>query len=352
MFGASGNRRCVRPAGQAQQGGSAMTISLDGCSRDEAGDIGLSRRDAVKGAGALALATAMSTTSSVAGRSARAQVPATPGQVTTSDGVQLHYLEAGSGKPILMIPGWSQSAEQFKYQLSGLSDRYRVIAVDMRGHGESDKPEFGYKISRLAKDVRDMIEALDLDEVNILGHSMGSSVIWNYYDMFGPERLSKLLLIDQMPMITSNPVWSEQERIDSGAIFDPQSLYETINALAGPDGVETTRGFIGNMVTKSIAPEEKEWIIERNLRMPRHLASTLLYNHATQDWRDLIPRLELPTLVVGGRVSVVPWRSQEWVAEQIPGARLEIFEEEEGGNHFMFIEGHDKFNAIVADFVG
>ena len=200
--------------------------------------------------------------------------------------------------------------------------------------------------------MRDTIEALDLQQVNILGHSMGSSVIWNYYDLYGPDRLSKLLLIDQMPTITSNPAWSEDEKVASGAIFTPQSLYETINALAGPNGVETTRGFIGNMVTKSIPEADKEWIIERNLRMPRQHAATLLYNHGTQDWRDLIPRLDLPTLVVGGRVSVVPWRSQEWIVEQVPGSRLEIFEEEEGGNHFMFIEGHQKFNDIVADFVG
>src|SRR5918996_4837640 len=310
------------------------------------------RRDVLKGASAVAVTAAVASTATIATRTAHAQLPGEVGHVTTSDGVSLYYLEAGSGDPILMIPGWSQTAEQFRYQLEGLSDRYRVIAVDMRGHGESDKPEFGYKISRLAKDVHDMIHALELDEVNILGHSMGSSVIWNYYDLFGPERLSKLLLIDQMPMITSNPAWSEEERIDSGAIFNPQSLYETINALAGPDGVETTRGFIGNMVTKAIPEEEKAWIIERNLRMPRQRAATLLYNHSTQDWRDLIPRLDLPALVVGGRVSVVPWQSQEWIAGKVKGAHLEIFEEDEGGNHFMFIEGHEKFNQIVADFVG
>jgi non-heme chloroperoxidase len=281
-----------------------------------------------------------------------AQLPGEVGQVTTSDGVRLHYLEAGSGKPILMIPGWSQTAEQFRHQIEGLCDRYRMIALDMRGHGESDKPEFGYKIGRLAKDVRDIIEALDLDEVNILGHSMGSSVIWNYYDIYGPDRLSRLLLIDQMPMITSNPSWSEQERIDAGAIFTPQSLHETVNALAGPDGVEATRGFVGNMVTEQIPDADREWIIERNLRMPRRHAATLLYNHATQDWRDLIPRIAVPTLVVGGRVSIVPWQSQAWVAAQVPGARLEIFEADEGGNHFMFIENYRKFNDIVAEFVG
>ena len=106
------------------------------------------------------------------------------------------------------------------------------------------------------------------------------------------------------------------------------------------------------MLTKHASEEDKAWIIERNLTMARQYAAELLYNHSTQDWRDLIPRIELPSLVVGGRVSTVPWRSQQWIAEQIKGARLEIFEEVEGGNHFMFIEGHAKFNEIVADFVG
>jgi pimeloyl-ACP methyl ester carboxylesterase len=271
--------------------------------------------------------------------------------VSTSDGVKLQYLEAGSGKTLVMIPGWSQTAEQFKHQLLGLSDRYRIIALDMRGHGESEKPDFGYKISRLAKDVYDVLVALNLDDVTLLGHSMGSSVMWCYWDLFGPERLSKLIFVDQMPFITANPIWAEAEREASGAIFDPESLYSTINALAGPNGVETTKQFIGGMVTSAMNDEEKSWVIERNLRFPRIQAATLLYNHSTQDWRDVIPRINIPTLIVGGRVSLVPWKSQVWIHEQIPGSRLEIFEESEGGQHFMFMEGAEKFNRIVADFM-
>ena len=57
------------------------------------------------------------------------------GRVTTSDGVRLHYVETGSGKPVVMIPGWSQTAEELKYQLDELCDRYRLIALGMRGHG-------------------------------------------------------------------------------------------------------------------------------------------------------------------------------------------------------------------------
>jgi non-heme chloroperoxidase len=75
------------------------------------------------------------------------------GWFTTNDGVKLHYLEAGSGNPLVMIPGWSQSAMEFKYQLTGLSDKYHVYALDMRGHGESAKPNHGYRIQRLSADV-------------------------------------------------------------------------------------------------------------------------------------------------------------------------------------------------------
>lgn len=277
---------------------------------------------------------------------------AAPGSFTTNDGVTLRYEEAGSGKPLVCIPGWSQTAAQWKHQLGGLSDKYRVIAVDMRGHGESDKPDNGYTIQRLAKDVQDLLVARNLTDVTLMGHSMGSSVIWSYWQLWGKDRLSKLIFVDQMPMITADPKWSAQEKEDSGAIFDPTSLYDTINALAGPDGAKTTEGFIGGMFTKAYSRSEVEWVVKQNLKMPREYAAALLYNHATQDWRKVIPRVSLPTLVVGGRVSVVPWKSQAWIARQVAGSKIEIFEESEGGNHFMFMENPDKFNRIVRDFIG
>ena len=195
----------------------------------------------------------------------------------TSDGVKLHYLEAGSGSALVLVPGWSQSAEQFKYQLEGLSDRYHCIAVDMRGHGESEKVDFGYKIQRLAKDVHEILTGLGLSDVALLGHSMGCSVIWCYWELFGSDRVSKLILVDQPPFLTSNPGWDEKELEASGAIFDAEAVVNTCNALAGSDGEATTIDFIGNMVTRSISEEGKVWIIQRNLRLPRQHAATLLY---------------------------------------------------------------------------
>jgi non-heme chloroperoxidase len=274
------------------------------------------------------------------------------GFFTTNDGVRLHYIEAGSGKPLVMIPGWSQTAAQFRAQLAGLSDRYRVIALDMRGHGESDKPDHGYRIQRLSQDVHEFLVANGLTNVTLAGHSMGCSVIWGYWEMYGKERLAKLVLIDQMPMITTNPIWPEQEKIDAGAILDKDSLYSVTNSLAGPDGVKTTEGFITGMFTKEYSRDEVAWVIKQNLKMPREYAARLLYDHATNDWRDVIPRINIPTLVVGGKTSLVGWRSQVWIGSQIPGSRVEIFEESEGGNHFMFMENPEKFNRIVKEFMG
>jgi pimeloyl-ACP methyl ester carboxylesterase len=273
------------------------------------------------------------------------------GFFTTSDGVRLHYLEAGSGKPLVMIPGWSQTAAQFKHQLEGLSDRYRVIALDMRGHGESSKPSHGYRIHRLSKDVHEFLVANSMAGVTLAGHSMGCSVIWGYWELFGSERLAGLLLIDQMPMITGNPIWSDQEKTDSGALLDKDSLYSVTNSLAGADGIKTTEGFIGGMFTKQHPRAEVDWVIQQNLKLPRAYAARLLYDHATNDWRDILPRIDIPTLIVGGKTSLVGWRSQEWMGTQIKGSRVVIFEEAEGGNHFMFMENPGKFNQLVKDFM-
>jgi len=272
--------------------------------------------------------------------------------IKTADGVRLNVLEAGRGKPLVLIPGWSQTAAQFRRQLEGLSDRYRVIAIDMRGHGDSDKPAHGYRIQRLAQDVRQALVAMDLQDVTILGHSMGCSVLWCYFDLFGAERVSKFVFCDEPPMLTADPTWTAQQAEDAGAIFTPEAVTQTMNALAGPEGVATTTGFVGGMVTSKMPPETLQWMIAENLKLPRAHAATLLYNHCHQDWRDVFARIDVPSLFIGGRVSLVPWKSVAWAASQVKGARLEIFEEAEGGQHFMFEENPAKFNRLLAEFIG
>lgn len=270
--------------------------------------------------------------------------------VAVDGDIKLSYLEAGSGPAVVLLPGWSQTAEQFRYQLEGLSAQYRVIAFDHRGQGDSDKPGHGYRIARLAADLQNALVALDLRDVTILGHSMGCSVLWCHFDLFGAGRIARYVFCDQATCLTRNPEWTEQQVADYGPIFTPDSVSETANALRGPGGVQASVGFLRSMVTADMSAEAFQWIVDMNMKMPRAAAADLLYNHCHQDWREVLPRIDRPTLFIGGKGSLVPHSCMQWEASQVPGARVEIFDDEEAGSHFMFIENAAKFNALLAQF--
>ncbi|QDL08521.1 alpha/beta hydrolase [Brasilonema octagenarum UFV-E1] len=269
----------------------------------------------------------------------------------TSDGAELSYISAGRGKSIVLIHGWSQSAQQFKYQISAFAQRYHVIAVDLRGHGESEKVTYGYRISRLSKDIQELISFLQLEKPHLLAHSMGCAVVWSYLDLFGQDEIDRLVLVDQSPLYTSRPHWSSQEMEEAGAIVTSEQLNEMVYALESSSAEEVTRNTLASMVTNAMSTEQFEWIVQCNLRCPRQLAATLLYNQFHMDWRDQIVKIRKPALIIAGRKSVIPWRSQVWINKSIPDSELEIFEEAEGGGHFMFIENPEKFNRRVLQFL-
>ena len=126
-----------------------------------------------------------------------------------------------------------------------------------------------------------------------------------------------------------------------------------IAQLTGPEGIQISMDYIsGSFFTASISSEVVRWVIDENLKFPRHLAAHLLVDVYAQDWRDILPRITLPTLIVGGEASLFNPQSQRWNASQIPRARLELFTEEEGGSHFMWLENPQRFNALIRDFIG
>ena len=269
----------------------------------------------------------------------------------TSDDATLSYISVGSGKSIVLIHGWSQSAEQFKYQISAFAERYHVVAVDLRGHGKSEKVTYGYRLSRLSKDIYELIHYLQLKKPHLLGHSMGCAVIWSYLDLFGQDRIERLVFVDQSPLYTSRPYWESQEMEEAGAIVTAEQLNETVHRLESSSSEEFTRNILAPMLTSAMPKEQFEWMLECNLQFPRAIAATLLYNQFHTDWRDQIVRIRKPTLIISGRKSIIPWKSQVWINKSIPNSELEIFEETEGGGHFMFIENPEKFNQLVLEFL-
>jgi non-heme chloroperoxidase len=181
---------------------------------------------------------------------------------------------------------------------------------------------------------------------------MGCSVLWALWDLYGADRIDRIVFVDEPPSLSDNPTLTDATRPQAGAIFTPEATYQTALALAADDSGAVTRGFVSGMFTPGCPPEILEGSIALNMQFPRPKAAELVVDHVGNDWRDVMARISVPALCIGGRISLVPWTSVVWQAEQMPQGQAEIFEADEGGAHFMFMENPAKFNARVAAFLG
>lgn len=267
----------------------------------------------------------------------------------TSDGAELHYIEEGSGKTIILIHGWGCSAELYKYQIDALKGKYHVIAVDLRGHGDSKTPGYGFRVSRFAKDIYELVCSLGEEKVSLCGHSMGCSIIWSFIELFGEDKLDKIILIDEDPVIIDFPSWTNEQKEHFGGLFTSQLTFDTVAALKGENGTATAVGLLAGMFTPEVDDETKSWAIENFKKGAVADNADLIFNHAMNDWSTLIPRITVPTLVFGGKQSAMNYKSMEWVGKMIKNSETCIMENR--SSHFMFIENHDEFNKVMLAFL-
>lgn len=273
------------------------------------------------------------------------------GWMVTSDGARMPYRMLGEGPALVMIHGWSQSGAMFQHQLNDLSDRFTVIVPDLRGHGEAPEPAGGLRMARLGRDLHEFASHLGLERFSVLGWSMGVSVIWAYVDLFGTGAIDRFVFVDQPSMLTTLPDMTSDDAEDAGALFTTESLYQLYAALKGPEAEDTRAGFVASMVTKTIPPSLYAWILAENAKTAPRVAADLLLSHCTNDWRDVLARIDRPTLVIAGSVSHVPPRSQRYIHGRVPNSVFHEFSAAEGGAHFPFLEAPDVFNRVVRSFL-
>ena len=111
------------------------------------------------------------------------------------NGTRLHYVIGGKGAPLVLLPGWPQTWWEFHKIMPALAEKYRVIAVDLRGMGGSAKPPGGYDKKTMARDIYELVRQLGFEKVNIAGHDIGSMVAFSFAANH-PGATSKLALLD------------------------------------------------------------------------------------------------------------------------------------------------------------
>lgn len=258
----------------------------------------------------------------------------------------LRILRAGSGRPLVLLPGWTCSADFFVHQLTGLADRFDVIAVDPRGHGGSDKPLTGNTFAQRGDDLAALLDALGLDDVVLLGWSFGVLDALSYVRRHGTDRLAQVVLVDETPKVPADPSdpgeWGEAPLAHDGIVAFLRAMIDT--------RVEFWTAYAVYMLglpedTTADHPDVAR-VVELGLQTPEHVAVTTAADGLTSDYsaEATLVSETLPTLFVVRD----DWAEdgRRWVGANMPAATFATMPV-----HMGFATAPAEFNDTVARFV-
>ena len=254
--------------------------------------------------------------------------------------VQLYYEEHGSGGPVLLlVHGLWGSSRFFHKQMASLAAKYRVIALDLRGHGRSSMTLADQTVPAYARDLRAFIEKLRLDEFIGVGWSMGAFVWWDYYQQFGVAGLRGLIDIDQPP--------SDWRSADlPGGLLTPETLREWHSRVL-TDRNNFMREVIPMMFAKPPAEADVSWMHDEMTRAPAVIAAAVLVDQSLREYQQMLFDYPVPTLLCSGALSAQPREGMQMIVQRARSARLEVFE---GCGHCLFLEDAPAFNQCVDEF--
>ncbi len=258
-------------------------------------------------------------------------------------GIQIHYRDGGTGKPLLFMPGIAATLDSWNYQVLSLQDSYRCITVDMRGHGDSDKPYSGYSYSEMCNDIHSVLLALDLCDVTLVGWSMGAGVGLNYVvDFNADSRVSKLAMVAPA---TPRLLATDTETFGLDADAAEATLEGMRVALP-----ETMAAFSGANFHREDMQATTAWFLSMWLKMPAYVGYQCFKTLLTEDLRDKLKLVDVPTLICHGRHDVVaPPGWSDYMATRIPQCKLTWFE---NSGHALMVEEPDRLSEQISRFVG
>lgn len=235
--------------------------------------------------------------------------------------------------PIVFLHGWPLSHEQFEYQFNVLSSLgYRCIGIDWRGFGRSDKPLHGYNFNRLADDIRQVVEVLQLYNFTLIGHSTGGAIALRYMSRHNGHGVSKLLLVD-----SAAPTG-----------FTADTAEHFLN-LALNDRPKMMREVTESFFFQSITNPFSEWFFQLGLQAAGWSTAAVIRMLRDEELNEDLPKIHVPTLIIHGvHDKVIPFAQAEELKQKIRNSKLVPFYY---SGHGAFWEEREKFNQMVNLFI-
>ncbi|MFZ6748172.1 alpha/beta fold hydrolase [Undibacterium sp. Ren11W] len=268
--------------------------------------------------------------------------------IMTKDGIEIYYKAGGVGPTVVLSHGWPLNADSWDIQMQHLAcNGYRVIAYDRRGHGRSSDSWSDNNMDTFADDLASLIDTLDLQQVSLIGFSMGGGDVARYIGRHGTGRLSKAALISAVPPLMlkteSNPVGTPIAVFDEmreKLRFDRSLAYQDISTSffgANRSGSSATKGM-----------QDAFWL----LGMQSSSKSTFdcVKAFSETDFTEDLKKFDLPTLIVhGDDDQIVPIAAAGLASAKIINtARLEIYQ---GAPHGLTHTHADRLNADLLSFL-
>lgn len=257
----------------------------------------------------------------------------------------------GDGRPVVLIHGWPLSGKSWKEQISALTaDGYRVITYDRRGFGESDKPLTGYDYDTLTDDLNGLLEALELQDVTLVGFSMGGGEVARYVAKYGEDRLRSIVLASAI-----TPMMMKIDENPDGPL-DPEKAAEMSAQLMKDEDAfydQFTKEFFSPNADGNIAVTEEQRLEALALckQASKPAALEAIHSFGFTDFRSDLTKITIPTLVIHGDTDgIVPFEgSGKRTHEAVPHSTLHVIA---GGPHGVNVSHADEFNAELLSFLG
>lgn len=255
-------------------------------------------------------------------------------QLIASDGVSLNYSDQGQGQPVLLLNGIGGYRDVWQLTIPVLLRAgYRVIALDARNQGLSQRTQLGRRMSRHAIDVAELMTQLRLTHVIGVGHSMGASTLWAYTDLFGDGRLAGMVVVDQTPKMINTVDWPFGFK---NLTWD--SFPERFNYPLGP----ATARQLPTTIFESLQRAKRQYPYDEEFNRP------LLVDHAFQDWRMTVRHFRKRLLIMAGEQS--PYFPPSFAKATAELATKGTFQIIADAGHLVMAEQADQFNDQLLTF--
>jgi pimeloyl-ACP methyl ester carboxylesterase len=261
---------------------------------------------------------------------------------TASDGARIAYRDTGSGTPVVLLHGLMAHAGFFAGQ-GALAEDFRIIAIDLRGHGasvahENEPPS----VERMAADVAELAAALDLEGAIGVGWSLGATILWHVLAGPAAQRFAGAVVVDMTARVKNDAEW------DLG--LSPEAC--EARSIAIRDDFESFALTAGRAIfAQPVAPEHRklaDWASVEFARNDAEAMASVWTSLIRQDVRALLDRIQHPTLIVhGGRSELYGDDTASHLVAALPHARAVRFE---NSGHAPHLEEPELFNATLKNF--